>query len=42
MKFKFKGIDCINCCNKFESELKNLEYIKKLEINFLTKNIYIN
>ena len=38
-KYKIKNLDCANCANKLEDELKKIEIIENVNISFMTQNI---
>ncbi|MCG1012343.1 cadmium-translocating P-type ATPase [Tepidanaerobacter sp. GT38] len=42
MKYELKGLDCPNCANKIECELKKLEGLSDLTVNFATRTIDID
>lgn len=38
-KFKIKGLDCANCANELESELRELDLISNISISFMTEKL---
>lgn len=38
-KFKIEGLDCANCANEIESELRELDLINNVSINFMTEKL---
>ncbi len=38
-KFKIEGLDCANCANELESELRELDLINNVSISFMTEKL---
>lgn len=38
-KFKIEGLDCANCVNELESELRELDLINNVSISFMTEKL---
>lgn len=38
-KFKIEGLDCANCANELESELRELDLISNISISFMTEKL---
>lgn len=38
-KFKIEGLDCANCANELESELRELDLINNVCISFMTEKL---
>lgn len=38
-KFKVKGLDCPNCASRLEEELKKLDVICNVTVNFITQKL---
>ena len=38
-KFKIEGLDCANCANELESELRELDLIDNVSISFMTEKL---
>lgn len=38
-KFKIEGLDCANCANELESELRELDLISNVSISFMTEKL---
>lgn len=41
IKFSIEGLDCANCANELESEIKKINGITNVNINFLTQRMDI-
>lgn len=38
-KFKIEGLDCANCANELENELRKLDLINNVSISFMTEKL---
>ena len=38
-KFKIEGLDCANCANELEEELRKIDIIKNVVISFMTERL---
>ena len=38
-RFKIEGLDCANCAAELENEIKNIDGIENININFLTQKM---
>lgn len=38
-KFKVEGLDCPNCASRLEEELKNVDVICNVTVNFITQKL---
>ena len=40
-KFKIKGLDCANCANELERDIRKIKGIENVNISFMTERIEI-
>lgn len=41
LKFKIEGLDCANCANELEENIKKIEEVNSVSISFMTQRMII-
>lgn len=41
LKFKIEGLDCVNCANELEDEIRKVEGVISVSISFMTQKMII-
>ena len=41
IKFKIKGLDCVNCAGELEKEINKIDEVKEVSISFMSERLVI-
>lgn len=41
LKFKIKGLDCVNCANALEEKIGKIEEVNSVSISFMTERMHV-